>query len=76
MRGRSRESRGRGNGIGLHLEEIIGVDFDNVDIIFLSYAIDGLVTRCALGSAGRILTYGNSVEKPGVGCVIGVVVPS
>lgn len=69
MRGRSRESRGRGNGIGLHLEVIIVAVFDNVDIMFLSYAIDGLVT-------GGILAYGNSVEKLGFGCVIDVVVLS
>ena len=42
-------------GVGLHLEKVVGLVFDYVDIVFLAYFVDVLSSLDSLCCAGRVL---------------------
>ena len=48
-----------------HLEEVIWVVFDDVEIPFLGYGVDGFSALDTLCCAGGVLTCRDGVEEPG-----------
>jgi len=70
---------GHGGGVGasvrLHLEEVVGLVFDDEDVVLLAHFVEGLATFAALGCAAGILTGGDGVQKVWLACAAGLDVP-
>ena len=49
-------------GVGLHLQEVVWLIFDDVDIVLLRNLVDGLASFSRLGSTCGVLSGGDGVE--------------
>lgn len=56
------DGRGVGAGVGLHLQEEVGFVFEDVEVVFLSAAVDVTAALLALGCACGVLPAGDGVE--------------
>ena len=65
MGGRRRNVWGGGTGVWLHLEEIVGFVFDDVDVVFLRYLIKCLSALSALRCSCRVLASRDGIEEVG-----------
>ena len=57
----------RGAGIGLHLQEEVGLVFENINVVSLGAAVESAATIGGLGSAGGVLARGDCVKEPWFG---------
>jgi len=70
-----RDVRGVGPGVGLHLQEIVGFVFEDVQIVFLTTAVELPAALCALSCACGVLPAGNGVQKEGFLGTSGLLIP-
>ena len=57
---------GREGAVGLHLEEVVGLVFDDVDVMFLRHGVDLFASLERLRGARGVLARWNGVEEPGL----------
>ncbi len=62
---RGRRGGDGGGGVGVHLEEIVGFVFEDVDVVFPRNAVNFFSPLPTLCRARWVLARGNGVEKPG-----------